>query len=239
MKVTACILVILAVSSPALAELKWDKKEWECFPAINDTAVKAEFNFTNTGRDAVTITSVEPGCGCTTASLEKTTFQPGERGHITAVFTLGDRSGLQTKPIRVSIKGEEQITTLSIVAHIPETLKVSPQLVVWQSGDKPQAKTIELVSMRDDPIRVTRVTSSDPAMTVVLQTVKPGKTYRVVVTPAQTANSVAAVVTIEADVAPNVHQVFTAHAHVKPSRAEPEKIFVYQNGQALPPETKK
>ena len=113
-------------------------------------------------------------------------------------------------------------------------MKVSPQLVFWQTGDAPQAKTIELTVMRDTPIRVNKVTSSDPSMKVALETVQEGKSYKVVVTPGQTAAPVSALLSIETEVAPNVHQIFSAYAHIKPSSSRHPKIRVYKDGEAAP-----
>lgn len=234
MKIPPCFLVSLLFPGLAWADLQWEKKDLEFSPAATDTSVKAEFNFTNTGRDAVTIASVEPGCGCTTAVLDKTTYRPGEKGRITSVFTFGQRSGLQNKPLRVFIKGQEQPTVLSIITHLPELVKVSPQLVFWRTGDAPGAKTIELTVMRAAPIRVTKVTSSDPSVKVALETVQEGRSYKVVVTPEQTATPVSALLSIDTEVEPSVHQLFSAYAHIKMSESSRPKITVYKDGEAVP-----
>ncbi len=57
----------------------------------------AHFKFKNTGAEPVKIISVRPSCGSTTAALAKNVVPPNERGEITATFTIGDRSGVQTK----------------------------------------------------------------------------------------------------------------------------------------------
>jgi len=44
-----------------------------------DEAV-ASFGLVNSGRTPVTIESVTTCCGCTTAELERTVYEPGERG---------------------------------------------------------------------------------------------------------------------------------------------------------------
>lgn len=234
MRFLPLLLVLTLGQSFIYADLQWEKKELEFHPSVTDTSVTAEFNFTNVGPDAVTIRSVETACGCTTANLDKMIYQPGEKGRITAVFTFGQRTGLQNKAIRVFLEGEAKERVLSIITHIPELLKVSPQFVFWQTGEAPQPKTIELTVARNSPIRVTKVSSSDPSIKVALETVQDGKSYKVSVTPGQTDKPLSSLLTIETDVAPNVHQMFSAYAHIKmPGSARP-KIFVYKDGESQP-----
>lgn len=234
MKTLSFILSTLVLRGMACADIQWEKKELEFFPSPTDTSVTAEFNFTNTGRKPVTIASIKPACGCTTAVLDKTTFGPGERGRITSVFTFGQRSGLQNKQIRVSVKGEETDTILSIIAHLPELVKVSPAVVFWRTGDAAQPKTIQLTVGREEPIRVTGVKSSDPSVKVALETVQEGKSYKLIVTPDQTATPVSSLLTIDTEVAPNVHQLFSAYAHVKMAESSRPKITVFKDGKAVP-----
>lgn len=234
MKMPLACLVALFAGGVARAGLQWEKQELEFHPSVSDTAVTAEFKFTNTGPGTVTIQSIEPACGCTTAVLEKMTYLPGEQGTIRSVFTFGQRTGDQNKAIRVRINGQDKNTILSIIAHIPELLKVSPQLVFWKTGEAPQAKTIELNVTHENPIRVTRVTSSEASVKVALETIQEGKAYRLVVTPAQTKNPVSSLLTIETEVAPKVLQFFSAYARVKQSEPPSGKIWVYKEGESQP-----
>ena len=234
MKTVSILAALYWFQSLAFGGLQWEKKEIEFNPLVTDKEVKADFNFTNAGREPVTIVAVEPGCGCTTAVLEKRTYRPGEKGHIAATFTIGQRTGLQNKPIRVTVRGEKEETVLTMITHIPELMKVSPQLVFWQTGEAPEAKTIELTAMRDAPLRVTKVTSTDPKMKAAIETVQEGKSYKVVVTPAETAAPVSATLTIETELAPNVYQYFTAYAHVKQAKSSRAAIWVYKDGETSP-----
>lgn len=234
MKTLSFILSTLVLHGMAFADIQWEKKELEFFPSPTDTSVTAEFHFTNTGAKPVTIASVKPACGCTTAVLDKTTYGPGEHGRITSVFTFGQRTGLQNKQIRVSIKGGETDTILSIITHLPEIMKVSPVVVFWRTGDAPQPKTIELTVGREEPVRVTGVKSSDPSVKVALETVQEGKSYKLVVTPGQTAMPVSSLLTIDTEVAPNVHQLFSAYAHVKLAESSRPKITVFKDGKPVP-----
>ena len=234
MKTLSFFLASLLMRSLAFADLQWEKKELEFSPAITDTSLKAEFRFTNTGRKPVVIASVKSSCGCTTAVPDKTTYGPGEQGLITAVFTFGQRSGRQNKQVGVTFKGEPAATMLSIIAHLPELVKVSPRLVFWRTGDAPEAKTIEVTVEGKAPVRVKKVTSSDPSVKVALETVEEGRSYKVVVTPQQTAAPVSSLLSIETEVAPRVQQLFSAYAHVKMADASRPKIRVIKSSDAAP-----
>lgn len=116
------LLALLGTLSFAQAQsaLRWDSKTLELYPAASEKAVRAEFGFTNTAPQPVVIGAVKSSCGCTTVSLEKKVYQPGEKGHITGVLTLGRHKGVLTKAISVSVKGESKPTVLIMVAHIGE-----------------------------------------------------------------------------------------------------------------------
>ena len=215
MKALRFLAVLLLTPCLAHAELRWKEKRLEFHPASSDTEVKAEFNFSNAGQTAVTIDSIKPGCDCTTAALDKKTYQPGEKGRITATFIIGERRGLQDKPIRVTIQGEKEPTVLSMVTHIPDLVKLSPSFVFWRIGEESQAKAIEVTLPPESKMRVTKVTSSDPKMTAKVETVQEGAAYKIVVTPSDTSAPVAAILWIECASPSGVPKSFTAYAHIK------------------------
>ena len=94
-------LVSLCFPLTAMAQIEWAKRSVELRPKPDEAQVVATFPFTNAGTEPVTITSLRTSCDCTTASLAKHTYAPGEGGSITATFTVGGRTGPQTKTILV------------------------------------------------------------------------------------------------------------------------------------------
>jgi len=73
--------------------LTWNTERIDLTTKPGDKEAVGLFRFENNSQKTVTITSVQPSCGCTTAALEKRIYAPGEKGEIKAVFTLGDRVG--------------------------------------------------------------------------------------------------------------------------------------------------
>ncbi len=102
------MLMCLSVAVSANAGLTWEQQHIKRVATAADEQAVAAFAFTNTGEDPVTIASVTTSCGCTTASLEKQTYAPGETGRIEATFTFGDRVGKQVKRITVKTDDPQQ-----------------------------------------------------------------------------------------------------------------------------------
>src|SRR6266568_6283741 len=85
----------------ARAELKWEQNTIELHPNVGDKTAVAHFKYENVGTTAVHFKSVKASCGCTATQSQKEVVNPKEKGEITATFTIGDRTGLQTKTVTV------------------------------------------------------------------------------------------------------------------------------------------
>lgn len=216
MKTLVAIVVLFSAQHPARAGLKWNERQLEFRPASDALETKGDFRFTNTGNTAITVQSVETECGCTTAVLDKTVYQPGESGRITATFTIGQREGEQTKHIQVRIQGEKEPVTLTIITHIPELVRLTPNFVYWQAGEPVTAKTVVVTVVQDAPVELTKVTSSHPKLQAALETVNPGREYRIKVTPTDTASDAMAVLTVEGKLTSGQVKTFQAFAQIKP-----------------------
>jgi Protein of unknown function (DUF1573) len=65
------LLVLVALSTNAIAQLKWENLEQKVTAGATDQFVVAKYQFSNTGNYPVTIIEVQPSCGCTTVQLAK------------------------------------------------------------------------------------------------------------------------------------------------------------------------
>ena len=216
----ACLLLGLGVfvaKKPAGAQLEWENKTLEFHPSLTENVITADFKFTNTGRHPVTIESVKSGCGCTTAIPDRKDFQPGEKGRITATFTIGERTGLQSIPIVVKLLGENERVKLSLIAHIPECLKVIPQLLYWQVGDAPEPKAVALHVEPGVQLRITDVLSIDPTFKATLETIEEGREYRLLVQPETTRGELMAAIAIDALISGGIRKSFTVFPNIKPA----------------------
>ncbi|MEI6349660.1 MAG: DUF1573 domain-containing protein [Verrucomicrobiota bacterium] len=213
---TFCLVWLFTqVLSLADSALRWDHQQLAFHPEPGEKTVKAEFRFTNIGNQATTIDSVRSSCGCTTVALEKKTFQPGERGCISALFTIGQRKGVQAKGIRVGVHGESECTTLMMVTYVNEAVKIEPQFVFWKTGDEPKPKIVKLIIPASTQLRLEKVVSSDSRISTAVESVKAGAFYNLVITPSSTDRPVMAVLRIETALPSKETKTFQAYAQIK------------------------
>ncbi len=95
---------------------KWEKTTHDFGTIPQGTPVTAEFKFTNTGKDALIITSAQGSCGCTVPDYSKEPIAPNKPGVVRATFnaanpgaftkTVTITSNAGTTPIVLTIKGE-------------------------------------------------------------------------------------------------------------------------------------
>ncbi len=67
-----------------------------------DGPLKAKINIKNVGNELLKVTEVKPGCGCTTAPLDKNDIKPGETATLDVTLNIGSASHQLTKTIRIS-----------------------------------------------------------------------------------------------------------------------------------------
>ena len=210
------ILALLAAAPRASAELTWAQKTVELNGDARSPVLVAHFHFTNTGGSPVEIRNVESSCGCTTTALEKRTYKPGEDGEIVAKYTVGAHTGLQRKTLLVMTDDGLPPTTLTLVAHIQEILRVTPTAVTWSHHEATAPKRISLELMQDVPFDEISVESSVPGVTATLVPLTKGRKYSLVVTPGQTDNFLLAKLTIHCRFG-SEEKTFVAYATVKPA----------------------
>ena len=205
---------LLLLAAGAHADLKWDTLTADITPRPSDTVAEARFGFVNAGNTPVTIESLKPSCDCAVATLEKTTYAPGERGSLVARYDIGERTGDQAARITVQVKGAAEPVTLTLNVAIPEAAKIDPIMLTWTEGDAPGAKSVTVEAMPGWPLTVNRVSAGPPGFETRVETITEGRKYRVVVVPLKTDKVAFAVVNIEARFADGV-KTLRAYAQVR------------------------
>jgi hypothetical protein len=202
--VKAISLVAAAISLfiPALvhAELKWEQTTIEFNPGITEKQVVGHFKYENTGKEPVRFKSVKASCGCTAAQTQKDEVPPGEKGEITATFTLGDRTGHQVKTVTVQTDdAAHPVTVLTLKANIAQVLELTPNFVFWQAGDKPEPKTIIAKVGKDVPIKELQVTSTNPQFEAKVEKGPAAGQFRININPKETQAPAFATVMVKTD----------------------------------------
>ena len=214
--IIACLATLLLLTGRGWAELQWDKpvQQFQRTPA--DGAIEARFTFKNTGATPVTIKTLRPSCGCTTAHLAKKTYGPGEAGEVVARFVFGDRKGPQRKTIEVRTDdAPTEPVLLDLRVNIHDPLTIAPALVFWKRGEPAEPKTVQLTADADQHVRIKSVASSNPRLAAKLVTIKAGEQYAVAVTPADTAQKESAEISVLTDFPADAPRTYILHARVK------------------------
>ena len=140
-------VLVLFICTAADAQVRWETCQFEVTATAEQTNTVARFPFKNVGTNTVRILDLRSSCGCTTATLEKKTYQSGEKGELTANFVFGQRVGLQEKTILVQTDDPKTPTTiLKLRVHIPEVLKINPPFVFWKVGEPTISKELTLTA---------------------------------------------------------------------------------------------
>lgn len=192
------VLPMAFITSTIRAELTWETQRIEKFAAMGDETSKTSFRFTNTGTTDVTILSTATTCGCTTATLDKNTYRPGERGEIKTTFTLGNRVGNQEKTISVLTTDNPALATiLTFSVRIPEIYQVEPRLVIWEVNEPPSAKTIRLSAASSQRVFVKSAKSDNSEFSLTVESENEGLNYVVHIAPKSSASSARALIQLE------------------------------------------
>jgi phage tail sheath protein FI len=199
------------------AALTWDSRTVSVTAKSEDQKVSALFRFRNTGAISVAITKVQPGCGCTTTELAKSTYAPGEEGSLRAIFTIGEREGLEEKHIEVTTS-DSPTTPVMLVMRIDilKPLTRTPQLLLWRQDTEVTEKAITIAAAgghRITAIEVKKVTPDEAAARV--EQVEAGVKYRILVRPTSLSKPLSAVISCVASFEDRSAYPFSVYALVK------------------------
>lgn len=194
------VFFLLVFASSAFGQLAWENSIQTFHAKPQDQTIVAKYRFINNGKESVKIENVKTSCGCTTASLTKTEYAPGESGEIETKFNLAGRTGRQEKAITVTTSdAPQQPTILRLYVDIEDPVTIQPDVVFWQVGGKPDSKTIHIAVADDTPAKIVSVMSDNPTVKTQLNEVKPGKEYEVQVTPADVTKPAGATLLIRTE----------------------------------------
>lgn len=195
----------------AQAQLAWEKTEIELHPKPGDADAVATFKYENKGDKPVKITSVKSSCGCTVPALKKDEVAPGEKGELTATFTIGNRTGAQQKSVTVQTDDPLQpVTNLILKATIAQAITIQPTFVYWENGEAIKPKRITVKAGLGVTVTKVDVTSSSPEFTTKVEKGAAAGEFIINVLPKDTSRQLATTLTIKSD----LPQMFYATARV-------------------------
>lgn len=182
------------------------------------SSVIIDFPFTNTGPEFVTILELKPGCGCTSASVDKKEYAPGESGIIHFTFNLKDRFGAQRKSISVKTSDDlKKPTRLYVSTSIPKTYTPSVKRLIWLAGEERKPKSCRITNAHQDPFRLLKAVPARDGMEVELKSIREGYEYELIVKPSADLKNVLIPITIHPEVPEGLGDIktFTVYALLK------------------------
>ncbi len=105
-------------SDSTYAEIHFDSEVYD-FGVLNSLEkLEHTFTYTNTGKENLSVESVESECPCVTIDFEKTTLKPGEKASFKISFDPSQQKGKNMYPIKVTNNGFPKEKVLSVTADI-------------------------------------------------------------------------------------------------------------------------
>lgn len=133
--------------------LDWGKVKLEDSPLTKKLQIK------NSGTETLKITNVKPGCGCTTAPLDKTELAPGEIATMDVTLRVSS-GGPVSKSIRITSNDPQQENSIVILkADVFTPISLSPKYLSFRSmtvGSEAKAVTT-ITNNTEKPINITDV----------------------------------------------------------------------------------
>jgi hypothetical protein len=101
------------------AAFAWKTTTFDFGKIKKDKPVTHEFTFTNSGKAALVVTSVQASCGCTVAQYSKDPIEPGSDGFVKATYNAA-KTGVFTKTVTVNANTPEGVVILTIKGEVTE-----------------------------------------------------------------------------------------------------------------------
>ena len=110
-----------AAASLSNTNLIWDSETKATNIIAGENVAHFTFNFTNVSSSNITILSVQPSCGCTTAQLPPLPWvvAPGTNGQIGIKVSVAATSGTLSKTIAVATDKDSKTLTVKTVIDPP------------------------------------------------------------------------------------------------------------------------
>lgn len=191
------VLSLLLVGLPgavwAQTGLKWAGTTQDLTADPAKSEVAATFPFSNVGQSTIEIVELVTSCGCTTASLEKKTYAPGEKGRIDVVVHYNSETSQMQQSVAIATNEPGSARySLNVNVAVPgkrrpvERIELDPRSVDWDRGSRRAPKVVSLrIPRLDDSIRPLSAVADNEDFELVLRQPDPSDQYlyELVITP--------------------------------------------------------
>jgi hypothetical protein len=147
--------------------------------------VKHTFVFTNAGADALILTNVQPGCGCTTAGEWTHQVAPGLTGTIAVQFNSSSFNGPVLKSVTVTSNDKRHPSVaLQIKGSVWRSIEMQPafaMLTIPQGAETNVTTSLHITNKLDQPLTLSAPEINNKAFVAELKTNVVGKDFQVLI----------------------------------------------------------
>ncbi len=210
-------VALLAIPSFLSGQLSFETTEIHVDVEYGAERVERDFAFENTGTYAVTIREIRSSCGCTTADLEKRTYEPGEGGKITGIFTVGNRVGERVNTISLETDDPANPSyNLRMVVDIPRALTLSPRFLSWRRDGDAETQTVDVAFHPDSPFELEEVEVESENFEVrVIADEENENRYRLEITPLNISEPERTVIFLKTSPEVSNPRAFSLYAYIR------------------------
>lgn len=157
-----------------------DVKPGEPSKVTSDVVLK------NTGDAMLRITNVRPGCGCTSAPLDKDSLAPGEQTIMRVALNLPQQNGPLAKTITIESNDPKAPTkVINLLADVQRPIQLSSSFIPFNKGVVGDSirGSVAITAAGNKPVTVTckSTQSSLVILTPMPMIIKPGETADLIV----------------------------------------------------------
>ena len=116
-----------STDNPNAAAFKFEQTEHDFGTLDEGPKVTHVFNFTNTGKEPLIITSARASCGCTVPQKPEKPVLPGEVGEITVTYNTKGRVGNFNKAITLTSNAKQSTFILKIKGVVVKVEDGTPE----------------------------------------------------------------------------------------------------------------
>ena len=134
-----------------------------------DGPLKAEVKLWNKGTDTLLITRVRPGCGCTTAPLDKDKVAPDDFATLNITLNIAHYKGSIGKSISIGTNDPENENKVYFIrCDIYQPISFNPNFVNFENmiQNSETASNITVINSTNEEIKITEI-KTEPADVVV------------------------------------------------------------------------
>lgn len=146
-------------------------------------SMEVAFGFANPSNQAVTIIRVVTNCDCLAATTDRTVYQPGETGLLTARLVVGERTGRYHRTITVTTDDGAPPRKLTLAVEVPAPATIEPGQFEWPVATELRERTADVRPVAGLEIFFDAAVPGNAAFRARLETVEPGRHYRLHVQP--------------------------------------------------------